>query len=106
MVYYLFVDLLWVSPEILRLGKLPTPAHYQYADIYSLSIIMHELFQRNGPFGIETRNMQPRGNGYKIRFFNSSVNTLRKKSQAFTEFILSRLVITRNFKIIFDLQNL
>ncbi|KAK3083755.1 hypothetical protein FSP39_002632, partial [Pinctada imbricata] len=52
-------DLLWVSPEILRLKKLPTAAHYQYSDIYSLAIVMHELFQRNGPFGIETRNMQP-----------------------------------------------
>lgn len=56
-----FADLLWTSPERLRLRVLPSFGHYQQSDIYSLAIVMHELFERNGPFGVETIQIQPYG---------------------------------------------
>ncbi|XP_052716060.1 atrial natriuretic peptide receptor 1-like isoform X1 [Crassostrea angulata] len=52
-------DLLWTSPERLRLRVLPFFGHYQLSDIYSLAIVMHELFERAGPFGVETIQIQP-----------------------------------------------
>ncbi|XP_078335729.1 atrial natriuretic peptide receptor 1-like [Crassostrea virginica] len=52
-------DMLWTSPERLRVKSLSSPGSYQQSDIYSLSIIMHELFERNGPFGVETLQIQP-----------------------------------------------
>lgn len=52
-------DLLWTSPERLRLRVLPSFGHYQQSDIYSLAIVMHELFERTGPFGVETIQIQP-----------------------------------------------
>lgn len=55
------LDMLWTSPERLRLNSLSSPGSYQQSDIYSLSIIMHELFERNGPFGVETLQIQPCG---------------------------------------------
>lgn len=56
-----FIDLLWTSPERLRLRVLPSFGHYQQSDIYSLAIVMHELFERTGPFGVETIQIQPYG---------------------------------------------
>lgn len=61
LVVYLFIDLLWTSPERLRLRVLPSFGHYQQSDIYSLAIVMHELFERAGPFGVETIQIQPYG---------------------------------------------
>lgn len=61
LVVILFIDLLWTSPERLRLRVLPSFGHYQQSDIYSLAIVMHELFERTGPFGVETIQIQPYG---------------------------------------------
>lgn len=61
LVVILFIDLLWTSPERLRLRVLPSFGHYQQSDIYSLAIVMHELFERAGPFGVETIQIQPYG---------------------------------------------
>ncbi|XP_062582692.1 atrial natriuretic peptide receptor 1-like [Saccostrea cucullata] len=52
-------DLLWTSPERLRFRTLQSPGNYQQSDMYSLAIVMHELFERNGPFGVETIQLQP-----------------------------------------------
>lgn len=68
-----FIDLLWTSPERLRLGVLPSFGHYQQSDIYSLAIVMHELFERNGPFGVETIQIQPYG-----EYLNKSENLMAK----------------------------
>ncbi|RWS09764.1 guanylate cyclase 32E-like protein, partial [Dinothrombium tinctorium] len=66
-------DLLWRAPELLRLVN-PPPQGTQKGDVYSFSIILHEIIGRSGPWGatnmdinlILDRVMNPKKYGGRI----------------------------------------
>lgn len=48
------LDRLWLAPEILRGEKLsPSPK----GDMYSLSIILHEIIHRQGPYNLSATHL-------------------------------------------------
>ncbi|XP_069135587.1 atrial natriuretic peptide receptor 1-like [Argopecten irradians] len=52
-------DLLWTPPEILKCQGQLRQSMGQPGDMYSLGIMLHEILQRNGPFGVETVGITP-----------------------------------------------
>lgn len=52
---------LWTAPELLR-DENPPPQGTQEGDVYSFSIVMHEVIVREGPFYLgDEIVMEPRG---------------------------------------------
>lgn len=50
-----FKALLWTSPELLLNGAMEKPQRgTQKADVFSFGVILHEIFTRTGPYGIES----------------------------------------------------
>lgn len=50
MLFWKILELLWTSPEILRLKVAPQPDLVKKGDVYSFGIILHEIIERKGPF--------------------------------------------------------
>jgi hypothetical protein len=72
MSYYilLFPGLLWTAPEILRMTNPPrngTPK----ADVYSFSIIVHEIITRQGTFYLDDDEKSPKGSCNYVHIFHT-----------------------------------
>lgn len=55
--------LLWTAPELLMAGAIDRPQRgTQKGDVFSFGVVLHEIFSRMGPYGIEADcNFTPKG---------------------------------------------
>lgn len=62
----MFLELLWVAPELLPLTIIPGTPATQKGDVYSFGIILEEIIVRGGPFEAARQFIDPQGS-YFIR---------------------------------------
>jgi hypothetical protein len=56
-----FLELLWVSPELIPSTVIPGNPATQKGDVYSFAIILEEIVVRGGPFEAARQFLDPQG---------------------------------------------
>lgn len=75
MATFLYLELLWMAPEILRMSDRPVNGT-QKGDVYSFAIILQEFHTREEPYS--GSYLQPKG---KILYVNNRIKFQRPASQ-------------------------
>lgn len=58
---FIYVEMLWVAPELLPLTVIPGSPATQKGDVYSFGIILEEIILRGGPFQAARQFLDPQG---------------------------------------------
>ena len=58
---FIFVELLWVAPELIPSTVIPGSPATQKGDVYSFAIILEEIVVRGGPFEAARQFLEPQG---------------------------------------------